>query len=369
MPLPLFLSNASTSYAEESEAEEEADTTISRPLRVVLIVGDPHTYYDKVQQRYKGFVYDLWAHVRDQLKTKHGYTFDETYVETANFTKVLQTYIRDRGYDMVIAPTSMLYERALYVEFSRPFGLNRHCVVVKKEIDWLRTMVWLFSYNFLPLMLLFVVVGLVIGWIMYRWNTDIEDIPAAVSAMVGNRDFLAQGTHTTYGSGRWFGFVATLFVLTVLSTFTLTFMGAFMTTKLMEAYEQETLTHDNIGRKTILCPTGYSVGKVMEAYGAKLVYKDGTEEALLKEFKETRKYDGVGLSYFDSLHRVKQFDLRISKTQFGMDKNGYALHPRHRARSLQRHVDAEIVAANATYVTADIFAKYLGTDNKYLGIL
>lgn len=90
MPLPLFLSNASTSYAEESEAEEEADTTISRPLRVVLIVGDPHTYYDKVQQRYKGFVYDLWAHVRDQLKTKHGYTFDETYVETANFTKVLQ---------------------------------------------------------------------------------------------------------------------------------------------------------------------------------------------------------------------------------------------------------------------------------------
>ena len=334
-----------------------------RTLKAVIIVDDPYVYYNGGLKRYTGFVYDIWQTCKQDVKDV--YQFKETYVKTTDYTGVLKEYIVDKKYDMAVGAFSMLYERSLYVRFTRPFVLNRHVVVHKPSLHWLSTLPTLFAYSFLPILCACLLLGAVVYGVAYalreRKSAEFTNI---FSAIVGNRDYL-DSHESNYKRHK--PLMILFVVLLILSTFSATFLSAYMTTALLKAYRTDSFTTETIHTKRLLCAKGFSSGKVFESLGANVDYTEGQEATLTNLYDTSNAYDGIALSYFGSMQLVKRTGWQATETIFGMDMNAFALRKDHDA--LADALDLVILKRIRDFTVANACTLHLGPQSRYLGIL
>ena len=339
--------------------------TVARPrtLKAVILVDDPYVYYNGGLKRYTGFVYDIWQTCKQDVRDV--YRFKETYVATTNYTKVLKEYLVDKRYDIAVGAFSMLYERSSYVRFTRPFVLNRHVVVHKPSLHWTSTLPTLFVHRFLPLLCAFLLLGLVMYGVAYalheRRSAEFTNI---LSAIVGNRDYL-DSHESDYK--HHMPLMIIFVVLLIFSTFSATFLSGYMTTALLKAYKTDSFTTDTIHTKHLLCAKGFSSGKVFEALGANVDYKEGSETRLTKLYDRSNVYDGIALSYFGSVQLVKRTGWQATETIFGMDMNAFALRKDHDV--LADALDLVILKRIRDFTVANACTLHLGPQSRYLGIL
>ena len=125
-------------------------------LHVVVHVEEPYVVYNKSIAKYEGFVYNIWQGVKTALQNQ--YSIEDTYADTDDFSGVLQTYVRDRGYDIAIGAFSVFPERLSYCAFSVPYVLDKHVLLTSNEINWVNTLSVIVK-QYLPASLFIVMLG------------------------------------------------------------------------------------------------------------------------------------------------------------------------------------------------------------------
>ena len=340
-------------------------------LHVVVHVEEPYVVYNKATTKYEGFVYDIWQRVKTELQTQH--TIEETYADTDDFSGVLQTYVRDRGYDIAVGAFSVFPERLTYCAFTVPYVLDKHVLLTSNEINWTKTLV-VIGKKYLPVALFIALLGFLLAYLFRVVDVKHVSCGLTISAMMGNRDFLDSQkiTKTTYTHNAFSYFC--LFVLMLFATYTYVHLNAHVTRVLYAEHSADRITVDNIRGTRLLCAKGFSAGGLFEDYGARVDYEKVKDEDLVGLFRRTnasytnnKHYDGIITTYLNSLHKYPEDTVRMNNTIFGYDKYCFGVHPRQRA--LLQRINAILSQLNTNHTNAMICASYFGLANKHLGVL
>jgi len=342
------------------------------PLRVVCLIGAPFVFYDRYQKRYRGLFYELWQLIRRRLESRHGYTFEETFVDE-HIAVADPNYLARHNYDLMCAPRTILHARLKYAAFTRPVMMSKHSVVYRTRYDWTSIIRQLFVKTFLPTIAIFLTCGAVLGGLLYLNNGDLADASITMSAIVGNHDYLRYRPTSKFGSMRWVTFVILLGMLLLVSTFTYTYLNGQITSSMMDLYADDKAAFD-VKNKTILCQTGYAIDPMLKRNGARLVYKSAPLVDLVREVSApTSEYDGLAISIFDAINLQSEGTgpnrMSISDS-FGLAKVGFAMHPRyHEGTDFNTHMDRVIVNFISDFTIADLVPKYLGRKYKHIAII
>jgi len=340
-------------------------------LHVVVHVEEPYVVYNKASEKYEGFVYDIWQRVKTELQTQH--TIEETYADTDDFSGVLQTYVRDRGYDIAVGAFSVFPERLAYCSFTAPYVLDKHVLLTSTEINWFKTM-GEFGKQYLPAALFIALLGFLFAYLFRCLDVKHVSCGLTISAVMGNRDFLdsQKFTKATYAQNAYS--YLCLLVLMLFSTYTYVYLNAHVTRVMHSEYNSDRITVANIRGKRLLCSKGFSAGGLFEAYGARVDYLNAKDEKLVSTFLSTnasytnnKHYDGIITTYLNSLHKYTDNVAYLNSTIFGYDKYCFAVHP-HQQKLLQR-INAILTQLNTDHTNAMICASYFGLENKHLGVL
>lgn len=340
-------------------------------LHVVVHVEEPYVVYNKSIAKYEGFVYNIWQGVKTALQNH--YSIEETYADTDDFSGVLQTYVRDRGYDIAIGAFSVFPERLSYCAFSVPYVLDKHVLLTSNEINWVNTLSVIVK-QYLPASLFIVMLGFLFAHLFRAFDIKNISCGLTISAFMGNRDFLdsQKFTKTTYALNVLSYFC--IFILTLLATYTYVHLNALVTRVLYAEHSADRVTVANIRGKRLLCAKGFNANGLFEDYGAHVDYQNVKDENLGSIFRRTnasytnnKHYDGIITTYLNSLHKYPETTLRMNNTIFGYDKYCFAVHP-HQRELLQR-INAILSQMNGNHTNAMICASYFGLANKHLGVL
>ena len=344
-------------------------------LRVVVHVEEPFVSYNPALGTYDGFVYAIWQHVKQELQ--RDYHILETFVDTSDFNKVLQDYIRDKHYDLAVGAFSVFPARLHYCAFTQPYVLDKHVLLTSNEIDWTKTL-FVVIQKYVPVALLIVFIGFILAFVFRLMNVKHVSCGLTISAMLGNRDFLDSQKHTkTNYADDVFSYTC-LLVLMLVSTYTFVYLNAYLTNTLYSEHTNDRITTKNIKGKRLLCAKGFTAGGIFEDYEANVDYQDVHDDDLVSLFLRTnashtnmKHYDGIITTYLNSLHKYSKKHIRMNESIFGLDKYGFVVQPQHTShhKGLLKQLNRILVTLNDDHTIANICASYFGLENKHLGIL
>jgi len=341
-------------------------------LRVVVHVEEPFVSYNRVLDTYDGFVYAIWLKVKHALQ--RDYHVLETYVDSDDFDRVLQDYIRDKHYDLAVGAFSVFPERLHHCAFTQPYVLDRHVLLTSNEIDWRKTL-FVVVQKYIPIALLLVFIGFVLAFIFRLLDVKHVSCGLTISAMLGNRDFLDSQKHTKTNYAHDVLSYACLFVLMMVSTYTYVYLNAYLTNVLYSEHTNDRITPENIKGKRLLCAKGFTADGIFKDYGAVVDYQDVRDEDLVSIFLRTNAthntYDGIITTYLNSVHKYSQKHIRMNQSIFGLDQYCFAVQPQHTShhKALMKQLNHTLATLNDDHTIANICASYFGLENKHLGIL
>lgn len=341
---------------------------MSKTVRVVILVEYPYVIHLPHLDKYTGFVYELWQYVKQQLSEKKKYRFKESFkrLKTGNYTDFLKKYIYTQKYDLAIGDFASLWVRTKFVRFTRPYLLNRHTILVKKNTQWIQQLWALFLYPFLPIISIMVVIGIILGIILYKLSIKrtIGHVTRTITAIVGDKDFLnfANIFNSKKDNAMYMGVIC---IIIILSLYTSAYLEANVVNEFYRINRQEDIRMSNVHKKRLLCAKGYSTGLLFESYGATVIYKDASEQELIKML-DKNEYDGLVRSYFASTHLLSS-TITTSNTQFGMEKTCFAVNLDK--VELLHDLNYVLMDSTQSLYTAGLATKYFGEDNRYLAIL
>ena len=145
-------------------------TARHRPYRVLLAVHRPYVFTDTVADDstpvYRGLLYDVWVVVRNRLRAQ-GFEFVETFVKRPTYRRLYAAVQRGTA-DVLIAPFAPSSRVTDYVRFTRPVLVSPYLLIERpKRMRWLRSMMSLAVFEFLPALLLVLGIGVAWGYAMY----------------------------------------------------------------------------------------------------------------------------------------------------------------------------------------------------------
>ena len=339
-------------------------------LNVVVHVEEPFVTYNRATAKYEGFVYDIWRKVRSALWNE--YTVHESYADTDNFSAVLETYIRDRGYHLAIGAFSVFPERLTYCSFSMPYVLDKHVLLTSNQIYWSKTLPIVVK-KYLFFVLPFAFLGFLFAVVFRMLRVKHFSCANTISAMLGNRDFLGsqRGSEAPFASRACS--CLCIFCLALIATYTFVYINALITRTLYGEYTVNRITVANIKGKKLLCAKGFSAGGLFEEYGAHVEYRDIKDEQLVKEYHThntlfaRKQYDGIVTTYLNSLHKHATDVVRMENSTFGYDKYCFGVHPQ--SQDILQRINIILSRLNDSHDIAAICASHFGLANKHLGVL
>jgi ABC-type amino acid transport substrate-binding protein len=346
----------------------------TRTLRVVVHVEEPFVSYNRTLGTYEGIVYTIWQNVKRELQ--RDYHITETFADTDDFNKMLQDYIRDKHYDLVVGAFSVFPERLHYCAFTHPYVLDKYVLLTSSEINWTKTLLVVIK-KYVPVALLVVLIGCVLAFVFRLMDVHVSD-RLTISAMFGNRDFLDSPKQIKTSQTHKVFYYVCMFLLMLISTYTYVYLSAYLTHMLYTEHSNDRITTNSIKDTRLLCTNGFRAGEIFEEYGAVVDYIDVHDEDLISIFLRTnasqtnmKHYDGIITSYLNSLHQYSKKHIRMNESIFGLDKYSFVVQPPHTSHhtGLLKQLNRIITTMNDDHTIANICASYFGLENKHLGIL
>ena len=230
---------------------------MTRIVKCLVIEQHPFTYYDKIQKRYRGLIYDVWMKIKSRLPQ---YEFQEDFIKTLDYTGAIRNRIAT-DYDLGIGAWSTIEERSHMCLFSRPIFMNKHILLYKTKASGLSSAIRIFNV-FLPLITFLLFVSIILG---YRLSTsEVSEVPSdairrTVASVFGNRGGIIIDSEINARS------VFVMSLIIILSLFGLNFIQALITNMLFQDFSKDMINKTNINTKSVLCPKGYSSGNIFDS--------------------------------------------------------------------------------------------------------
>ena len=327
-------------------------------VKCLVIEQHPFTYYDKVQKRYRGVIYDVWVNIKARLPQ---YEFREDFLETLDYTGVIRDKIAV-DYDLGIGAWSTIEERSGLCLFSRPIFMNKHILLYQKKSSGISSAIRIFNV-FLPLITVLLLVSMMLGYLLSKTETTSvakNGVRRTVASVFGNRGAIILDSDINLRSS----FVMVLII--ILSLFGLNYIQALITSMLFQDFSKDMVNKDNINTKKVLCPKGYSSGNIFEIHGADVTYKDTSISDIVDILKADDSVDGMVLEFFYGLQVSREYKLQIASTDFGMSENCFVANPS--SVQVLRDIDDEIIRLSDSLQIAETCKNYFGESNMYLCI-
>lgn len=305
-------------------------TARHRPYRVLLAVHRPYVFTDTVADDstpvYRGLLYDVWVVVRNRLRAQ-GFEFVETFVKRPTYRRLYAAVQRGTA-DVLIAPFAPSSRVTDYVRFTRPVLVSPYLLIERpKRMRWLRSMMSLAVFEFLPALLLVLGIGVAWGYAMYAHSphrTHHSFYHYLVLTGCALTGFLGNLTHYMLGHRlstkeslsatlQWVGvLILTLFAALFISVFIRSYITARLV-QMTHGYATEQKSSDYLAGKTYLGSPDLPVADIAARYRAKrMIPHTGGLERMLSDFARDRsRYDGVLVGH--------SLNVREKATRHGLD--------------------------------------------------
>lgn len=331
-----------------------------RIIKVLALVQAPYIY--KKSGKYTGIVYDIWKSIKVELSRK--YDFEETFIETLNYTKQLRR-VQNGEFHLALTSLTTNARRSKMVNFTRPLFINQKSILTKPKQGYAEYMGKIAFNLFLPPLLLLIVFGIILGNVMYYVEPKRgykRAMFSSVASMFGEMGMISENTEL-----RPLGVIVAFTIMTISFYFSI-FLQAATTEKLMEFKRDDEINADNIHTKQLLYAKGSGMGTAFKRLGAdvKGVKVDSIDELKKKYIDEEPRWDGIAMSFMDAYNEQDE-DFLINKNNFGLNEEAIAV--RIGENRLLKDLDIAITRLQDTYEIRKIYNSYFGDQYDFMGIL
>ena len=297
-----------------SDIDKKGERSGEKEVIKVIVITGPKTngvvtYENEVsgQKVYSGIAWDTLEAAKkhpDLKKYKFEYTFSEP-----TFTNYSETvdWVSTGKYDLGLATYSQTKERESKINYTVPVFLDAFAVYHysnKNEVDTLSYILSKIGYQFLILIILGIITGVVLFFVdpqrsiatkvKSRKAFMIRSITTGIATFFGEAGFLFENSSSIKG-------VIAITLIMLISLVFLQFMQAELTTVFIDNQTSDEISPLDI--KTILAigHEGYAHTTRWEENGGTVeLFKEKNNVELLEVYKENQsKYLGVILSYYD----------------------------------------------------------------------
>ena len=341
---------------------------------VVNVTGLPNTYKETHSDNtvsYNGLFYDVYQKIKQTLGDK--YTFVETYDEDFNVTNALND-IRDGKYDLGIHNFSTTAKRLADVDFTKSIIMERDVIIYKPKPGVnTRTILTLMTEVLLIPVAIVLVVGVILGWIVYKFqtgrNSDMakklrlrRSIIATLSVFLAEAGMMAEESPLSVMS-----IFFTVIIMVIALAFQ-TYLTANVTNRVIEIHSTTKYTIETIPTMHILSLKGQSIGDKFKRYGTRVTEIPTTVKKMIAKYLEnTDKYDGVALETSVAIVAAKKYDLQMTSANFGFGDAVFALNKNK--HGLLEDINREIQKMQDSMETERICKKYIDEKYSYLCVL
>ena len=227
-----------------------------RVIKVLAIVQEPYIY--KKSGAWTGIVYDIWKSIKVELGKK--YEFKETFIKTLNYTRQIRK-IESGEFDIALTSLTTNASRSKMVNFTRPLFINQQSILTTQDQNYAKYL-WKIGVNlFLPPLVLLIILGIVLGNILYFIEPKRGHKRAmfsSIASMFGEMGMISENTGLSVA-----GVFIAFFIMTVSYYFSI-FLQAATVEKLIEFKQTDEITVDNLHTKKLLYAKGSGMGRAFK---------------------------------------------------------------------------------------------------------
>ena len=331
-----------------------------RTIKVLAIVQKPYIY--KKSGAWTGIVYDIWKGIKVELAKK--YEFKETFIKTLNYTRQIRK-LESGEFDIALTSLTTNASRSKMVNFTRPIFINQQSILTTSKQSYISYLWKIGTQLFLPPLILLIVLGIVLGNVLYFIEPKRGHKRAmfsSVASMFGEMGMISENTGLTAA-----GVFIAFFIMTVSYYFSI-FLQAATVEKLIEFKEADEITVDNLHTKKLLYAKGSGMGRAFKRLGANVKGEeiDDIEQLKKKYLDDYPKWDGIALSFMDA-YAAQDDQFTINKTNFGLNEEAIAV--KIGENRLLKDLDVAITKLQDSYEIRKYYNQYFGDEYDFMGIL
>jgi len=331
-----------------------------RVIKVLALVQAPYIY--KKSGKYTGIVYDIWKSIKVELARK--YDFEETFIETLNYTKQLRR-VQNGEFHLALTSLTTNAKRTKMINFTRPLFINQKSILTKPKQGYAEYMGKIAYKLFLPPLALLIILGIILGNLMYFVEPKRgykRAIFSSIASMFGEMGFISENSKL-----KPLGVFVAFIIMTISFYFSI-FLQAATTEKLMEFKRDDEINAANIHTKQLLYAKGSGMGNAFKRLGAdvKGMKVDSIDELKQKYISEEPKWDGIAMSFMDA-YNEQDDEFLINKNNFGLNEEAIAVQIGE--NRLLKDLDIAITRLQDTYEIRKIYNSYFGDKYDFMGIL
>ena len=283
--------------------------------KIFVLTGPPMSgitatkVIDGGKDDYKGFAYDVWKKIQNNLKGKYDFELLFSKEDEVKYDQFVRN-VENGLYDMVIGLFQHTEYRMLNVNFTLPIAIDGNAILHMRENTLIDRM--LYVLNDIKILFFYLCMfGLLIGVILFITDKErtyssikhknsatmfLRTILTGFAATMGEMGFLAENASMSLGK------VVIVIILMLISFIFIMFIQAEITSSMVSLDTDLKYKKEEIRRKRFL--TCYAVpGSYIEKfqrYGAIVEHFVGTEDEMIEEYKKnTKKYQGCIITYLD----------------------------------------------------------------------
>jgi hypothetical protein len=302
----MILSNHSSVDKQSSEKENEV-------IKVFVITGSETsglpTYVSEKngQKVYSGMAWETLEAVKKLPELKK-YEFEYTFSDSgySNYTETVD-WVSTGKYDLGLAVYTQNQIRESKINYTVPFLIDAYALFHysnKSEIDILNSILSKLGYQFLILIILGIITGLVLFFlepqrsiatkVKSRKAFMIRSITTGIATFFGEAGFLFENSSSIKG-------LIAITLIMLISLVFLQFMQAEITTLFIDNQASDKISPLDINTTLAIGHEGYAHTTRWEENGGTVeLFKEKNNVELLEVYKENQsKYLGVILSYYD----------------------------------------------------------------------
>ena len=358
---------------------------MQRVLKVHLPLEYPFVYRINASNNdspLTGFLYEIWKLIANKLRAQ-GYTIQET-VGAPKDTEYWIDAIYRKKFDVVVTPAIQTVKRKEKINISSTIFITYFSLIERDtQNSWFQVIVQLLFYELIPLFLVLCIVGLLIGYIMYRLSKkytkesyfsyslyniiNLFGTSSNISSYLIKKNInkLGRSAKGSYGSWYWwciFIFIASIAV--IVSAFT----RSYITTRMVQENVNtgNRINAQNISSKVILARKGSTSGAIVANIAKRVDYRLEPMAQLVQDFNKPsgQKYDAIVMQTYDANQTQNKFpNLVESPIDLGASPVGILLTKRADMKEAVDIINDHIDTLMSSRELYDVCKKYMTDPN------
>ena len=358
---------------------------MQRVLKVHLPLEYPFVYRINASNQdspLTGFLHNVWQLIANKLRAQ-GYTIQET-VGAPKDTEYWIDAIYRKKFDVVVTPAIQTVKRKAKINISSTIFITYFSLIEREtQNSWFQVIVQLLFYELIPLFLVLCIVGLLIGYIMYRLSKkytkesyfsyslyniiNLFGTSSNISSYLVNKNINKHGRAAKGSYGSWYWWCVFIFIASV-AVIVSAFTRSYITTRMVQENVNtgNRINAQNISSKVILARKGSTSGAIVANIAKRVDYKPEPMVQLIQYFNKPSgmKYDAIVMQTYDANQTQNKFpNLVESPIDLGASPVGILLTKRADMKEAVDIINDHIDTLMSSRELYDVCKKYMTDPN------